>query len=117
MMPSKTIAQLGKLIRLIFISDRPGEIANAVDAVRRLLASENVDTHWPAERLTTPVQTKPEPDVSQSTVWWCFHRRHQLSERDRDFIENLAKSCKPLSTKQQKWLQDICEKLEHGAAA
>jgi hypothetical protein len=113
----KTIDQLGKLIRLIFISDRPGEIANAIGAVRRLLASENLDAHWLAERLTTPIQIKPEPDVGQSTVWWCFHRRRLLSERDCDFIESIAKSGKSLSAKQQKWVADIVAKLEREGAA
>jgi hypothetical protein len=72
----KTADQLAKFIRLVFISDQPGEIANSIAAVRRLLASENRDAHWLAERLVAPVQSEPELDVGKSTIWWCFHRRH-----------------------------------------
>ena len=53
----------------------------------------------------------------KSTIWWCFHRRHHLTLRDRQFIENLTDRHKPLSPKQQKWLCDIREKLERGAVA
>jgi hypothetical protein len=50
----------------------------------------------------------------KSTIWRCFHRRHHLTLRDRQFIENLTDRHKPLSRKQQKWLCDIREKLERG---
>ena len=53
----------------------------------------------------------------KSAIWWCFHRRHHLTLRNRQFIENLTDRHKPLSPKQQKWLCDIREKLERGAAA
>jgi hypothetical protein len=68
-------------------------------------------------------RTTPSPSDAavlsgeKSTIWWRFHRRHHLTLRDRQFIENLTDRHKPLSPKQQKWLCDIREKLERGAAA
>lgn len=115
---SKTADQLAKFIKLIFISDQPGEIANAIAAVCRLLASENRDGHWLAERLTAPPQKQPtEQHSDKSTVWWAYHHRHLLSPRDRQFIEGVAEQRSPLSVKQQKWLRDVVAKLERGEAA
>jgi hypothetical protein len=108
--------RLAKLLKLIFISDKPGEITAGVAAVRRILASENIDAHWLADRLTTQQQHQSNEQDDEKSSIWC-HRRHLLSSGDREFIETVANYHKPLSAKQQKWLQDICEKLEHGAAA
>jgi hypothetical protein len=115
---AKVIEQLAKLIRLIFISDHPGEVSSAVDKVRRLLASEKLDAHWLADRLTAPPQKQANDQHDEkSTVWWCYHHRHLLSPRDRQFIEGLADWRGPLSPKQQNWLNDIVAKLERDEAA
>jgi hypothetical protein len=113
----KTTEQLAKLIRLIFISDQPGEVSGAIAAARRLLATENRDAHWLAERLIAPVQNEPELDADKSTIWWCFHRRHLLSQGDCKFIEDISRQHKPLSPRQRQWLHDICKKLERQVAA
>jgi hypothetical protein len=114
---SKTADQLAKFIRLIFISDQRGEITNAIAAVQRLLASQDRDAHWLAERLTAPPQSEPSREFGESPIWWCFHRRHLLAPGDRKFIEDVAERRKPLSPKQQKWLHDIVGKLENRSAA
>jgi DNA-binding transcriptional LysR family regulator len=114
--------KLAKLIRLIFASDKPGEITAAVAAVRRLLAAADLDGHWLSDRLaaqpiSVPVdEPQPDEDGERSTIWFCFHRRHQFSPRDRQFIETLTGWRGPLSTKQRKWLTDICDKLAEVAA-
>ena len=104
---AKVIEQLAKLIRLIFISDHPGEVSSAVDKVL-----------WLADRLTAPPQKQANDQHDEkSTVWWCYHHRHLLSPRDRQFIEGLADWRGPLSPKQQNWLNDIVAKLERDEAA
>ena len=114
----KTIEQLAKLIRLIFVSDHPGEVSSAIDKVRRSLASEKLDAHWLADRLTArPQKQANDQHDEKSTVWWCYHHRHLLSPRDRQFIEGLADWHRPLSPKQQTWLRDIVAKLRNARAA
>ena len=114
----KTADQIAKSIKLIFISDQPGEIANAIAAVCRLLASENRDVHWLAERLTAPPQKQAaHPELRDDVVQWCLSRRFFLSPRDRGFLENVARQLKPLSAKQQQWLSDINCKVERAEAA
>jgi DNA-binding transcriptional LysR family regulator len=110
--------RLSKLIRLTFTSDKTGEIAAAVAAVRRLLESSGLDAHWLAdavERGATPVVVQPEERRDErddrSDIWFCFHRRHRLSPKERAFIENVVDRSRPLSNKQRQWLHDIVERL------
>jgi hypothetical protein len=42
----------------------------------------------------------------------CFHRRHLLSPRDRQFIKDLTDCHTPLSPPQKTCLRDIVAKLE-----
>jgi hypothetical protein len=51
----------------------------------------------------------------RSAAWFAFHRRQWLTPRDRQFVEGLTKWHGPLSTKQQKWLRDVCDKLAEAA--
>jgi hypothetical protein len=115
----KTIEQLAKLLRLIFISDNPGEVANAVAAVRRMLVSANADGHWLASRLFAPNQKEPsdKPRSERVTIQWCLDRSVLLSPQDREFLRGVTKQLKPLSVKQQKWLSDIVARLENRRAA
>jgi hypothetical protein len=65
----------------------------------------------------TPVASRfGKPLPMWSLVRWCFLRRHLLSPRDRQFIEDLTEWHTPLSIKQQQWLQDIVAKLERAGA-
>ena len=43
--------RVAKLIRLIFSSDKPGEIVAAVMAARRVLDNNDCDGHWIADDL------------------------------------------------------------------
>jgi len=112
------VARLAKLIRLIFSTNQTGEAAAAVDAVKRLLASENVDAHWLADRLAlgaAPVAVTPNESSERddrSAAWFCFHRRGALSPKENAFITNIVERAAPLSVKQRKWLFDIVGRLE-----
>jgi hypothetical protein len=110
------VDKLGKLIRLVFASDKDGEIVAAVAAVKRILAVSDLDAHWLADRLAAPttlptVDDDREDRDDRSDSWFVFHRRHQLSPKERAFIENIIQWSSPLSPKQRQWLSDIVERL------
>ena len=110
------VDKLGKLIRLVFASDKDGEIVAAVAAVKRILAVSDLDAHWLADRLAAPttlptVDDDREDRDDRSDAWFVFHRRHQLSPKERAFIENIIQWSSPLSPKQRQWLSDIVERL------
>jgi hypothetical protein len=118
----KVAGQIAKLLRLAFLADERGEIDGAIAAAHRLLATQGRDIHWLSEqlgeRLTAPVQTEPRPGLNVgSALWQCFHRRHLLTPKDRQFVEGIAQQRSPLSVRQQKWLRDIVAKLGNGVAA
>jgi DNA-binding transcriptional LysR family regulator len=88
-----------------------------------LLDSSGLDPHWVAdtfERGATLVDTSGERDDrdrddgdnDRSRIWFCWHRRHFLSPRERSFIESIRTWRGPLSEKQRIWLGNICERLE-----
>jgi hypothetical protein len=117
--------RIGKLLRLAVIADQPGEIVAAVAALKRALTTSGVDPHWLAdafERGAPPVALQPRQDCDavhdddwRSTAWWCWHHRDRRAPRDRQFIDELTRWRGPLSTKQQKWLRDVCDKLAEAA--
>jgi hypothetical protein len=116
------VDRLAKLIRLIFGSDKDGEIVAAVAAVKRLLAASDLDAHWLADIVERGTKQSAlvdrhddRPDHDRSAVWFAFHRRWSLTPRDRQFIEGLTRWRGPLSTKQEKWLRDVCDKLAEAA--
>jgi hypothetical protein len=109
--------RLAKLIRLIFGSNRDGEVVAAVAAVRRILAASDLDAHWLADRVAAPTALATVDDDRddrdcRSDAWFCFHRRHMLSPKERAFIENIIQWSSPLSPKQRQWLHDIVDRLE-----
>jgi hypothetical protein len=109
--------RLAKLIRLIFSSDREGEIVAAVTAAKRVLDSSDLDAHWLADRFAlgaasfaaTPDESGERDD--RSAAWFCFHRRYSLSPKERLFVENIVERAAPLTPKQRKWLLDIVNRL------
>jgi hypothetical protein len=116
--------RLAKLHRLIFGSDKDGEIAAAVAAVKRLLAASDLDAHWLAdlvERGTKSIELvdrrDDDPDHDHSAAWFAFHRRHQLSPKERAFVVNIVERSAPLTPKQRQWLNDICDRLAEVAFA
>jgi hypothetical protein len=113
------VARLAKLIRLIFSTNQTGEAVAAVDAVKRLLASENVDAHWLADRLSlgaASVAVTPDEDEGgerddRSAASYAFHRRRSLSPKERLFVENIVERSAPLTPRQRQWLADIVNRL------
>jgi hypothetical protein len=119
----ETTDKIAKLVRVIFSSDRPGEVAAAVDATKRLLATNGLDCHWVADRISAPVahadhraDRRDDDDDDgrddRSRVWFCFHRRRFLSPREYSFIENIAARSAPLTPRQRQWLYSIADRLE-----
>jgi hypothetical protein len=108
--------RLAKLIRLIFSSDKSGEIIAAVAAAKRVLAVENKDAHWLADKLTAPppavVADKHDDRNDRSAAWFAFHRSHRLSPKESAFVANILQYSRPLSDKQKNWLHDIVDRLE-----
>jgi malate synthase len=103
--------KLGKLLRLIFSSDRPGEFVAAVHATKRLLATNGLDGHWVADRITAVPHAADRADRRDDDVDG-EHEEHRLSPKECAFIENIVTWSRPLSAKQRKWLGDIIDKLE-----
>jgi hypothetical protein len=122
---SAETGKLAKLLRLAFGSDQDGEIVAAVAAVKRLLAASDLDAHWLADVVergsqVAHVDHRDHDDhdhegEDSSAVWFAYHRRYSLTPRDRQFIEGLTRWRGPLSTKQQKWLRDVLDKLAEAA--
>jgi DNA-binding transcriptional LysR family regulator len=113
--------RVAKLIRLIFSSDKSGEIIAAVTAAKRVLDNNGRDAHWLADSFergaTSPVtraddHDQVDDDDGRPAIWFCWHRRHRLSEKERAFIERIRTWRGPLSEKQRIWLRDICDRLE-----
>jgi hypothetical protein len=109
--------RLAKLIRLIFGSDQDGEIVAAVAAAKRLLAASDLDAHWLAdivERGTSQVAPSISPDAQgddRSLVWFAFHRRDRLTQKEAAFVESLTRWRGTISERQRVWLRDIVDRL------
>lgn len=110
-----------KLLRLIFSTDKAGEIVAAVTAAKRVLAAGDRDTHFVAEVFergaTLPVTRAGDHDQvddgdDRPAIWFCWHRRHRLSAKEAAFIENVAARSSPLTPKQRQWLNVLVDRLE-----
>src|ERR1700738_4801912 len=105
----ETTDRLVKLLRLIFSTDKAGEIVAAVGAANRVLAAGDQDTHFIAEVFergaALPIpradhdhnhqHNGADDDDDRSAIWFCWHRRHRLSEKERLFVENVAARSSP----------------------
>jgi poly(3-hydroxyalkanoate) synthetase len=112
-----------KLLRLIFSTDKAGEIVAAVTAAKRVLAAGDRDTHFVAEVFergaSMPIEHHDEhdgdrvdDDDDRSALWFAWHRRHRLSAKEAAFVENIKARSAPLTARQRKWLFDIVDRLE-----
>jgi hypothetical protein len=104
--------RLAKLILLAFGSDKPGEIAAAIAAVKRLLAANNVDHYWLANQLTYQTEEHHHDDSDRSLAWWCHHHRDLLSAKEWRFVESLTRWRGTISARQHQWLHAIADKIE-----
>jgi hypothetical protein len=114
--------QLGKLLPPL-ASNYDGEVVAAARAIERLLRADGHDFNDLVRRLDpTPTRSDPrskernERDGEESTIRWCFERRHLLPTHDRHFIEILVIWRKPLSPEDRTRLREISRNLEHEAA-
>ena len=116
--------RVAKLIRLIFSSDKSGEIIAAVTAAKRVLDNNDRDAHWLADsfkRGAAPVARADdranrhgddnEDRDDHSDIWFAFHRRYRLSPKECRFVQNIASRPGPLSARQRQWLADIVNRL------
>lgn len=121
--------RIAKLLRLIFCSDKDGEVFAALNAAKRALAAAGQDGHYivelfergaerPVDRADHDrdggdrIDDDDDDQNTRSAVWFCWHRRHRLSEKERAFIENVAARSSPLTPRQCKWVRDITDRLE-----
>jgi hypothetical protein len=116
------VDRISKLLRLALVADKDGEAIAAIGALKRSLQSVGLDPHFIADafkRGASPVARADDRERHHdddgddcSKVWFAWHRRHRLSAKERNFIENVAAWSGPLSARQRKWLGDIVDKLE-----
>ena len=105
-------ARLGKLLRLMLGSDKPGEIAAAQAAVNRALRTQGLDVHSFVEAVerNTAAQSKTERtwrDIRQ----WCEDRKYFLSVNEALFISDLKVWRGYPTPKQMEWLLSIEQKI------
>jgi hypothetical protein len=96
--------RIGQLLRLALSTGHDGEALAAIAALKRSLASADIDLHDVAVAVETGLRTAPAPtapaapagrwgapapsrDDWQSMAWFCHHHRYDLRSEDREFIE------------------------------
>jgi hypothetical protein len=116
---SDVAGRLAQLLRLALSTDKRGESAAAVEALKRTLRSAGFDAHDVADALVTglapPKQIhRSEPDW-RSLAGYCADHAELLSEKELDFIVTISRYRAELSPKQTKWLRDIVARLREAA--
>jgi len=118
-------SRIGKLLRLALGSDRAGEQAAAADALRHELARGGLDLHDLTEAALSGISDsqradprrpgpwrpdQPDPSGWRSIAAWLTRHEGLLTERERDFIRNMAMAS-TASEKQVSWLTGIQQRL------
>jgi hypothetical protein len=111
--------RLEKLIPLIFISDKPGEVFGAVQVLRRTIEAIGCDAYCLTDIIVSAFEPKPEPAPLepelapwQSTAMWCLRRADgRLTTAELDFLRNMAVAKFEPSPKQVRWLDAIFRSL------
>lgn len=130
-MKEATKEKIAKIL-LLFDSDKEGEVLAAVQALRRLLAGENINLHHLAKSLTNPeiktvyrdkiiektvervvYRTVPVADCSHNEIAsWCLGQDlSRINEREKHFLRDMAAKTDKLSERQNAWLIAIHRKL------
>ncbi|MFT3724653.1 MAG: hypothetical protein QM773_13850 [Hyphomonadaceae bacterium] len=111
---AKTVAQLIRLMA----SDRPGEQVAAVEGMRRTLAAHDLDFNdlaaW-VERMAAQDAALECHDWLELASGYLRQGMGVLHARDIGFLQNIAAAAaqgREPSEGQQKWLNDIKQKLE-----
>jgi hypothetical protein len=113
---------IAKLVRLL-ASDSPGEIVASVHALRRVLASAELDLHdlanvveFPARREAPQIEATANPfssmrsDVVREMVRRCSDRADLLSAKELAFVWSMARWRGRLSPGQIAWLVALNER-------
>jgi hypothetical protein len=107
MIPATITPTISKLLALLG-SNRDGEVAAAVAAMRRVLASSGADFHDLARAIAP---TTADTDDWRDVLAFCAMHADTLDDSDREFLACIARYRKQPSEKQLKWLHDIAAKL------
>jgi hypothetical protein len=107
-LPSIVMPTLGKLIPRL-ASNHDGEVVATVAAIGRVLAANKLDFHDLAAALNTAA-SKDDEDW-HDTLAYCALHVERLSQRDREFIRQIARWRGLPTEKQLAWLDDIAAKL------
>jgi hypothetical protein len=112
-LPVILIPMLNKLIPRL-ASTHDGEVVATVRAIERVLKSAGRDLHDLAACLGAPVAQMQHADWRRD-VRFCSENTDFLSERELDFISNLARGGRKPTEKQAAWLRDIAGRLRGSA--
>jgi hypothetical protein len=116
---SDVAGRIVQLLRLLLVTDRPGEATAALEAIRRTLQSADLDPHALADMvaagLEAPKQIHRSDSDWRAIASYCADHAGLLSEKEFDFIVTISRYRTELSTKQQKWLRDIAARLREAA--
>ena len=104
-----TPKQVERLVQLcgMFGSSHDGERANAAALADRLVRQVG---------LTWAYVIVPPPAEWQHMALVCRAHAHVLKEREREFIDDMARLRKPPSDKQLAWLESLYARLQEHAA-
>jgi hypothetical protein len=112
-LPTTLIPTLSKLIPRL-ASNHDGEVVATVRAIERVLKSADRDLHDLAACLGAPAAPMLDADWRQN-VRFCFENADRLSERELDFITNIARRPGQPTFKQLGWLHMIVDRLREAA--
>src|SRR4051794_34684636 len=121
-LPAIVTNQLATLVPMLG-SDKPGEVAATVEAIKRRLKAADLDFHDLAKAIKSPAPSQSKPK-QPSYLWQVIARaclKHneafRLSPREVDFLGGMARWPTAPSEKQTAWLQTIAETLGVNARA
>jgi hypothetical protein len=112
-LPVTLIPTISKLIPRL-ASNHDGEVVATVRAIERVLKSAGHDLHDLAAYLRSPVAQIQDADWRRS-IRFCFENADLLSERELNFITNIARRPRGPTVRQLEWLHNIVDRLR-GAA-
>jgi hypothetical protein len=114
-------ARIAQLLRLILISDKPGEAIAAIEALKRALQAAGLDAHALADAAAARLDHAQSQSVPFGAGEWrqmvnaCQRHGNHLSGREQRFLNTLSAYRSKPTEKQLLWLADIFARLR-GAA-
>jgi hypothetical protein len=117
--------KLHKLFKLLLSSTSPGEIVNARDAMLRVVTSNSGDLHSLAEVLVAGLKPEiktvyrdraPNKEAhARDVAAWCLEQFEAgalcYGEKERTFVEDMARRYGDPTEKQRAWLAKIFDRL------